>query len=71
MAILMVTLSCVGFTSCGSDDDDSPNNSSSLDYIQVRVYSEDVTAPNGNVYLFYVDNYLDKIESMRPSTVLE
>ncbi|MBQ6204164.1 MAG: hypothetical protein IJK46_08745 [Prevotella sp.] len=71
MAILMVTIPCVDFTSCGSDDDDSPNNSSSLDFIQVRVYSEDVTAPNGNAYLFYVDNYLDMIEDLRPSTVLE
>ena len=69
-AIMMVTMLSVSFASCSSDDEEN-DNSSSLGYIQVRVYSEDVTAPNGNVYLFYVDNYINMIENMKPLTILE
>ncbi|MBP5359910.1 MAG: hypothetical protein J6129_00310, partial [Bacteroidaceae bacterium] len=67
--IIMVAMLSVGFMSCNSDDDDKEK--SSLDYIQVRVYSKDITAPNGNVYLFYVDGYVDKIKSMKPYTTLD
>ena len=66
---VFATLFVIGLTSCSKDDDGE--ESPSLDYIQIRVFSEDALAPNGNVYLFYVENYINKISSMKPSTVIE
>ena len=70
-SVLLVAILSFGFVACSKDDEDNNDNSSSLEFIQVRVYSEDVTAPEGNVYLFYVENYINEIDNMHPFTRLE
>lgn len=44
------------FGSCSTNDDDAKNKDE-LQLLQIRVTSKDIAEPNGNVYLFYVNNY--------------
>lgn len=40
---------------------------SPLKYLKVGVFSEDVSSPNGYAYLFYVEEYADKMDNMKPA----
>lgn len=61
--LLFVTAIC---TSCSKDDEKEDEE---LEFVQIRVFSEDITAPNGQAYLFYVENNVDNIDNMKPSTL--
>lgn len=52
---LLAMLPMFLFTACSSDDDEEQNNE--LEFIQIKVTSEDTPTPNGNVYLFKVSGY--------------
>lgn len=50
----LLLLFALVFTGCSSDDNE---NDSKLDFIQIKVTSEDITAPNGYVYLYRVSGH--------------
>lgn len=63
--ILFLMLLAPLFLSCSSDDDNEGKNDK-LEFIQVKVTSEDAPAPNGNVYLFKVNGYA--LDSDKPNS---
>ncbi|MEG2191445.1 MAG: hypothetical protein RRY05_08755 [Bacteroidales bacterium] len=54
MKKLILLCSLLVFLACSKD---SSNETNDLEYIQIRVNSDDINIPNGDVYLFKVSGY--------------
>lgn len=61
---ILATLPILLLTSCSSDSNN--DNDEGLEFIQVRVTSEDTPTPNGNIYLFKVNGY--ELDSEEPNS---